>query len=157
MKKIVLLGVGGLFVWFFYAPVAFCHCEIPCGIYNDEMRFHMIEEHIATIEKSMQNIVELSKGQEKNYNQIVRWVSNKEEHADMIQEIVYQYFMTQRVKPVDDKNAEEYKSYVTQLTLLHKMLVFAMKTKQSTDLANVAKLKALLGDFSSAYFGQAKK
>ena len=41
------------------ATHAWAHCEIPCGIYDDHMRIHMIEEHITTIEKSMQQIVVL--------------------------------------------------------------------------------------------------
>ena len=26
------------------------HCQIPCGIYNDPVRFALLEEHVATIE-----------------------------------------------------------------------------------------------------------
>jgi len=132
---------------------AAAHCEIPCGIYGDEMRFDMIEEHIATIEKSMQMIVELSKEAEKNHNQLVRWVINKEEHADYIQEIVSQYFLTQRIKIADPKDSDAYQKYVKQLVLLHHMLVYAMKTKQSIDLMHVARLRALLEEFEEVYLG----
>jgi nickel superoxide dismutase len=130
---------------------AAAHCEIPCGIYGDEMRFDMIEEHIATIEKSMQMIVELSKEAEKNHNQLVRWVINKEEHADYIQEIVSQYFLTQRIKIADPKDSDAYQKYVKQVVLLHHMLVYAMKTKQSIDLMHVARLRALLEEFEEVY------
>ncbi len=34
---------------FFAASYAAAHCEIPCGIYDDEMRINMIAEHITTI------------------------------------------------------------------------------------------------------------
>ena len=98
-------------------------------------------------------IVELSQEGEKNYNQLVRWITNKEEHAQKIQEIVNQYFLTQRVKPVEPEKAEEYAKYVKQVTLLHQMLVSAMKTKQTTDLAHVEKFRALLLDFELTYFG----
>ena len=37
------------------------HCEIPCGIYDDQLRADLIAEHATTIEKSMKKIVELSK------------------------------------------------------------------------------------------------
>jgi nickel superoxide dismutase len=152
MKKIVLsLLILGTFA--LTASSVFAHCEIPCGIYGDEMRFYTIEEHITTIEKSMQMIVELSQEGEKNYNQLVRWVNNKEDHAKKIQEIVDQYFLTQRVKPVDPEKAEEYATYVKQVTLLHQMLVSAMKAKQTTDPAHTEKLRALLLDFELAYFG----
>jgi nickel superoxide dismutase len=129
------------------------HCEIPCGIYGDEMRFDMIEEHIATIEKSMEMIVDLSKEADKNYNQVVRWVLNKEEHANHIQEIVAQYFLTQRIKIVDAENDIAYQKYVKQVVLLHQMLVYAMKTKQSVDLMDVEQLRALLGKFEETYIG----
>ena len=29
------------------------HCEIPCGIYDDQTRVQLIHEHIGTIEKAM--------------------------------------------------------------------------------------------------------
>jgi nickel superoxide dismutase len=135
------------------APSAFSHCEIPCGIYGDEIRFYMIEEHLATVEKSMKMISELSKEEDKNYNQLVRWINNKEQHANDIQEIVCQYFMTQRVKPTSEEHAEKHKKYLVKIALLHKMLVYAMKTKQSTDLDNIKEFKTLLAIFRAVYFG----
>jgi len=136
---------------------ALAHCEIPCGIYNDELRIDLIKEHIQTIEKSTTSIVELSKADPANYNQLVRWVNNKEDHANQLQEIVTQYFLTQRVKPADPKDAAATAAYVKQLTLLHDMLVQAMKAKQTTELEPVEKLKALVGEFYEAYFGKAEK
>lgn len=129
------------------------HCEIPCGIYDDEMRCDMIGEHITTIEMSMNMIAELSAEQDKNYNQLIRWISNKEHHASEIQDIVHQYFMTQRIKPVDKENNGAYNKYIKQLTLLHEMLVYAMKAKQSTDITHVQKLKSLLDEFRLIYSG----
>jgi nickel superoxide dismutase len=133
---------------------AFSHCEIPCGIYGDPMRIAMMQEDIATIEKSMKLITELSKQTKPNYNQIVRWVENKEHHADKIREVVTQYFMTQRVKPVDPKDSAAHDAYVKKLTLLHEMMFYAMKCKQTTDLAHVEKLKKLVDAFSKAYFSK---
>ncbi len=107
------------------------------------MRITLLEEHIATIEKSMGKITELQDG--KNHNQLIRWVMNKEEHANQFQEIVTQYFLTQRIK-VDAKE------YGRKLELLHQMLVFAMKCKQSTDFQNTKKLKELVQEFDKLYF-----
>ena len=121
MKKYVPISIVVSIVSLI-APGAFSHCEIPCGIYGDEIRFYMIEEHLATIEKSMKMISELSKEEDKNYNQLVRWINNKEQHADDIQEIVCQYFMTQRVKPVAEENGEKHKKYLVKIAVLHKML-----------------------------------
>jgi nickel superoxide dismutase len=135
---------------------AFAHCEIPCGIYGDEMRFDMITEHITTIERSMKMIAELSKEEHTNHNQLVRWVNNKESLANEIQEIVYQYFMTQRVKPVEEDDVI-YRNYVKQITLLHHMLIGAMKAKQTTDPVHVENLRNLLEEFRAIYFGGKKK
>ena len=101
-----------------YAFRASAHCEIPCGIYGDDTRIAILKEHITTVEKSMQQIAELSAAGNKNYNQIVRWVDNKEVHCNEIQEIVTQYFMTQRVKPLPPGAAAAQEKYVKQLTIL---------------------------------------
>ena len=135
------------------ATMAFGHCEVPCGIYGDEMRFEMIKEHITTIEKAMKQITELSGAGDRNYNQIVRWVSNKEKHAEELQHIVQQYFMTQRVKPVDPSKGDDHEAYLKKLHLLHGMLVSAMKAKQTTDLGYIEKLRKLTEEFYVAYFG----
>ena len=152
MKKIIL-GSIIIAICLLFVQRAFSHCEIPCGIYEDEMRFDMIKEHIDTIEKAMNMILDLSKAKDKNYNQLMRWIVNKEQHAKEIQFIVYQYFMTQRVTPVDEKDAEKYEKYLKKITLLHQMLVYAMKAKQTTDLGNVEKLRSLLDSFATAYLG----
>ena len=126
------------------------HCEIPCGIYDDQLRADLIAEHSTTIEKSMKKIVELSKQNPVNYNQLVRWISNKEKHADEIQHIVTQYFMTQRLKP-------DAKKYSEKLAVLHKMLIYAMKCKQGTDVAHVSTLRSLTKEFEILYFGHSDK
>lgn len=146
MKKAILFLSLVLVTTLFYASSALAHCEIPCGIYDDELRVKQIAEDATTIEKSMKEIVALSKESPVNYNQLVRWISNKEEHADKVQHIVSQYFMTQRIKPDQEK-------YVDKLTVLHKMLLAAMKCKQTTDLSNVTQLRALLKEFEMLYFG----
>ena len=130
---------------------ASAHCEIPCGIYDDPARITLLNEHIATIEKSMKQIEALSAAGG-SANQLTRWVMNKEDHANQLQEIVTQYFMTQRVKPLPpDADAAAKEKYLKQLTLLHEMLVYAMKSKQTTDTANTDKLRQLVHDFAHVY------
>lgn len=130
---------------------SFAHCQIPCGIYDDEARFDQMTEHIMTIEKSMKEINDLSAAGEKNYNQLVRWVNNKEDHADKYMEIVTQYFMTQRIKPVDQTDTAAYAGYTKKVVLLQQMLVEAMKCKQTTDSAHTEKLRQLLARFHDLY------
>jgi len=153
MKKMIMSGLGCLILFLAIGAVAQAHCEVPCGIYGDEMRVKMIAEHITTIEKAMKQVTLLSAAESVNYNQLVRWVDNKEKHAGEIQHIVTQYFMTQRIKPADSSDREARAAYVKKLTLLHKMLIQAMKAKQGTDLDVVTKLRTLLDSFSEAYLG----
>ena len=156
MKKRIdkkLVSLAAIVSAIVFGSLAYSHCQVPCGIYGDEARFGAIAEHLTTIEKSMKQVEELMAQDTPNANQVVRWVNNKEKHADEISHIVTYYFMAQRVKlpPEGDRKAND--AYVKKLTLLHRMLVFSMKTKQTTDVSNVHKLRHLLEDFHKAYSG----
>jgi len=118
------------------------HCQIPCGIFDDQMRIHLMEEHVATIEKSIKQIQA-----SENQNQTTRWIMNKEKHADELTDIVTYYFMAQRIKPDSEQYAEK-------LQTLHQIMIYSMKAKQTTDLANVEKLNELIHAFEHLYFGK---
>ena len=100
----------------------------------------------------MNSIVELSSTPETDYNQLIRWVINKEEHANKIQSIVSEYFLHQRISITDPSYQEAYKVYIHRLELLHKMLVYAMKAKQTLDLEYVRLLRETLKLFTESYF-----
>ncbi|MCK5214086.1 MAG: hypothetical protein KAR05_01880 [Candidatus Omnitrophica bacterium] len=71
MKRIIILAL--LVLWAMgTTPAVYAHCEIPCGIYDDQIRVSLIEEHITTIKKSMRRIQGRTSQEAKNYNQIVR-------------------------------------------------------------------------------------
>lgn len=127
------------------------HCQIPCGIYDDDTQFILMLEDVTTIEKSMTQIASLSKEQNLNYNQIVRWVDNKETHADKLAQIITSYFMEQRIKVVSKDNDPAYQKYIREITLLHQMLILTMKTKQTTDQQNCTELRKLIAEFKSSY------
>ncbi|HES59708.1 MAG: hypothetical protein JW956_07495 [Calditrichaceae bacterium] len=146
-----------LLILFIAPTLTFAHCEIPCGIYGDKMRIDMLKEHVTTIEKSMNQIMELEKAEMINYNQLVRWINNKEDHANQFQHIVTQYFMTQRIKPVDGSDKAALEKYQKELSLLHEMLVYAMKAKQTTDVQNCTKLNELIDSFYNSYFTEEQK
>ena len=152
MKKIKVLVLACLMFIGFGSIKAYAHCEIPCGIYNDKARVELMYEHIQTIEKSMKLIIELSAAEKPDYNQLVRWINNKEEHANKLQTIATQYFMFQRVKVSEDP-AVRAKS-MKQLELLHKICVYAMQAKQSTNMDMIKKLNDTVHDFSHEYLGE---
>lgn len=132
------------------AVLAYAHCQIPCGIYGDAMRFDMLREHITTMEKAINQIDTLSEEGDKNYNQLVRWVANKDDHAQQFTDIVTYYFMAQRVKPAGTEDEK----YVDEITTLHEMMVEAMKVKQTTDTAHTDNLKQLVSEFENLYMGE---
>jgi nickel superoxide dismutase len=131
---------------------AYSHCQVPCGIYGDQTRFTILREHITTIEKSMKQVNTLSKDATDNINQLVRWINNKDHHADEFTNIVTYYFLAQRVKIQKEGNKQEFTDYQNKVTVLHQMMVYSMKCKQTTDLKNVEKLKSLVDQFEGMYF-----
>jgi nickel superoxide dismutase len=151
MKKFVLL----FSILILLSKISYAHCEIPCGIYDDQLRFKELYENTATIEKSIKAINEISKEKSTDYNQLVRWINNKELHAEKNQEIVSKYFLHQRIK-ITSKNSNEYKDYLHSLELLHSISVYSMKTKQSTDLKNIELLKGAIHDFQHHYLKEEK-
>lgn len=139
------------------ANISYSHCQVPCGIYGDYTRIDLLREHISTIEKAMNQVNELSKDPSANMNQLVRWVDNKDTHADEFTEIVTYYFLSQRIKIVDVAKADEFKAYQNKVTLLHQMMVFSMKSKQTTDTKNTEELKSLVDQFVEVYFTTEQK
>jgi len=131
------------------------HCQIPCGIYGDSTRIDLLLEDAQTIEKGMQQIHELEGAEKPNYNQIVRWVANKDEHAQSIQDQVAAYWLAQRIKAPAGGDAAVRAIYLRQLELMHGITVAAMKCKQTTELSHVQALREHVHEFAATYFDEA--
>ena len=122
------------------------HCQIPCGIYDDALRIIIMKENFQTIKKSMEHIQKLSSlSDHLSKNQITRWINTKESHAQDVQNIISEYFLTQRIKHTDIE-------YINKLKLLHKLLVVTMKCKQTTNISYVTDSIILIDEFSKLYF-----
>lgn len=146
MKKTLLITAIAVFA---LTIQSFAHCQIPCGIFDDQARLHEMEEHVTTIEKSINEITRLSAEEKPDYNQIVRWVNNKDEHAEKITETVTYYFLEQRIKA-----SQPEEKYVAELKVLHAIMVNAMKAKQTVDLQYVEKLRELIHQFEHLYLAE---
>ena len=141
MKKYILL-----FVIMLNSEIILGHCQIPCGIYDDAIRIIQIREDFQTIKKAMRKINDLSNNLSPlSINQLNRWVIEKENHSSKIQNIIANYFLTQRIKETNPK-------YIEQTTTLQKLLVLAMKCKQTVEIDNVEKALQLVASFSKIYF-----
>lgn len=132
------------------------HCEVPCGIYADQMRFEQMLEDTATIAKAIDNIVTFSNEMKdgaatpKGINQVARWVTTKENHATNTQHIVAQYFLTQRIKSDNE-------AYQKQLAAAHTVMVSAMKCKQDANADTAKVLNKAILDLYRVYEGKEPK
>ena len=121
------------------------HCQVPCGVYGDSARFTQMLEDQTTIAKAIAQINDLAdKKDGMSANQLSRWVSTKEDHANKIQKIIAEYFLTQRIKSSSEK-------YEDLLKGTHSVMVAAMKCKQGVDAKNAESLKTAIESFQSVY------
>ena len=128
-----------------YSSVANSHCQIPCGIYDDHARVKAMLEDAATAKKAVTLITELAgKSDPQSNNQLVRWVMNKEQHAQNIISTISDYFLTQRVKA-------DQKDYVERLKKHHAVIVAAMKVKQNASQGHVNTLQASIKELLPYY------
>lgn len=112
----------------FWSQNVFAHCQVPCGIYDDHARVHLMLEDAVTVTKAATLITELAgKSDAQSQQQLVRWVMNKEQHAQKVITTISDYFLTQRVKMSQD-------DYVERLKKHHAVIVAAMKAKQHADV-----------------------
>jgi len=122
LRSVLLLALTVLF-----PAQAYSHCQIPCGIFDDSAEIQRMLLDATTIEKSATEVTALAgKGDAESQNQLVRWVNNKEHHADNVINTIGYYFLAQRVKP-------DMEDYQERLVKHHAVMIAAMKTKQTAD------------------------
>jgi nickel superoxide dismutase len=145
-RKVMLLIMIAVFGSVFVIPQpGHAHCQIPCGIYDDHARVQSMLEDATTLEKSARLIAELAgKSDAQSQNQLVRWVMNKEKHAQQIISTISDYFLTQRVQPSQ-------KDYTERLSKHHAVIIAAMKAKQNADMKYAKNLKESIEALLSYY------
>jgi len=132
---------------FIFALSLGAHCQVPCGIYGDELKFGELEQHVETIDKAATMIRELSAKDSLSaldHQQLVRWTNNKESHAQKIIDEVANYFLAQRIKP-------DAAHYAEKVELLHHIILFSMKAKQSPEADPTETLSDKLAAFKEIY------
>lgn len=121
------------------------HCQVPCGIYDDANRVHQMLEDVSTIRKAIDQIYELhDRNDVQSAQQLIRWVNNKELHAEKIIDTISNYFLTQRVKP----SAED---YLLRLSEHHAVIRLSMQVKQKADVKIAEDLKQAVEALSKYY------
>ncbi len=133
------------------APQVNAHCQVPCGIYDDMARIARLHEDADTIGKAMTKMADLAGGHDAQaLNQGARWVATKETHASHVIQVVSEYFLTQKVKPVA-AGADGYDGYLKKLADHHAVMVAAMKAKQNADASFAEKLHHAIDAMAKHY------
>lgn len=147
MKTKNILSLLAIATSLLFSQSANAHCQVPCGIYGDELKIAELKQHVTTIKKAAGQIREIAAKENPStldQQQLVRWVNNKESHAVKIIDETANYFLAQRIKPGADHYAEK-------LELLHHIIVFSMKAKQGVEDAPADTLLQKIEAFEELY------
>ncbi len=102
------------------------HCQMPCGIYHDNMVFDTIDQYVETMFKGSSVLKENKFATLRDKNEFIRWVIEKEKASDDVSTLITTYFLQQKIKP-DETDT------VKRITAAHKLLVLAVLIKQNPD------------------------
>lgn len=107
-------------------PVAFAHCDIPCGIY-DPHAAQVAAHTVVRMDSLIADVVKGGVSSAEDRNKLVRYISVKEQHAEILKhevEVLWSdYFKPDHLKEVPGLHE-----------LVWNTLKLASKAKQSTDL-----------------------
>ena len=129
MKKILLTAAVVTLVA--TSPTSLeAHCQMPCGIYHDDMVYDRIDQYVETMVKAMSMLKKNDFANPDESNRFVRWVIQKETASDEIAQILTAYFLQQKIKPGEADTA-------ARLESAHRLLFLLVAIKQNTDVAIV--------------------
>jgi nickel superoxide dismutase len=103
------------------------HCQMPCGIYHDQMVYNQIDQYIETMVKGLTVIGDSKFNTPAERNEFIRWVDLKEKASDDTAELIVVYFLQQKIKPGEEDT-------VKRLTSAHKLLCSLVQIKQTVDM-----------------------
>jgi nickel superoxide dismutase len=129
MRK--LAAAGCMMLLTFAAQQLTAHCQMPCGIYHDQMIYDKIDEYYETMYKAISVLDDNKFDTIQQKNQFIRWVMTKERMSDETAHIILEYFLQQKLKPDDPDSLDLVKS-------AHRMLFLLVSIKQTVDL-NIVK------------------
>lgn len=105
----------------------FAHCQMPCGIYHDEMVYDQIDQYVETMVKGISVLQDNKFSTVQDRNVFVRWVMEKDTASDQVADVLTEYFLQQKIKPGDPDTAKRVLS-------CHKLLFLLVQIKQNADL-----------------------
>lgn len=103
------------------------HCQMPCGIYHDEMVFDQIDQFVETTVKAISVMEDNPFKTVQDRAAFVRWVVQKDKGADDVAHLITTYFLQQKIKPGEDDT-------VKRVLSAHQLLFYLVQIKQNVDL-----------------------
>ncbi|CRX38152.1 superoxide dismutase [Ni] [Estrella lausannensis] len=103
------------------------HCQMPCGIYHDDMVYDLIDQYVETMHKAISELKMIKFDTVQDKNQFIRWIMQKEKMSDDVSDLIMKYFLQQKIKPDEQDTAEKVVS-------AHKLLFLAVCMKQVPEL-----------------------
>lgn len=120
-----ILGFG-IFLTLCIQCTLSAHCQMPCGIYHDQMVYDQIDQYVETMFKGMTMMTDSKFETPRERNEFVRWVIQKENASNEMAELFTTYFLQQKIKGGEDVTAK-------RLASVHQLLFLLMQIKQSVD------------------------
>lgn len=90
MNLMMALGAGN---------ALYGHCQLPCGIYDNDLIFNYVNQYIETMQKACDEIETLKTESAQDRAQFVRWVVLKDDESNKVADLVTSYFLQQVIKP----------------------------------------------------------
>ncbi len=106
------------------------HCQMPCGIYHDDMVYDRIDQYVETMVKAVSMLNKNDFSSPFESNRFVRWVIEKENASDEAASIILKFFLQQKIKPDEPDTAKRLES-------AHKLLFLLVAIKQNSDVSIV--------------------
>ncbi|MEC7840079.1 MAG: superoxide dismutase [Ni] [Chlamydiota bacterium] len=147
MKNIFQVGLASLLLT---SGGLNAHCQMPCGIYHDDMVIDQIDQYAETMYKAVSELNSNLFNSPKDKNQFVRWVLEKEKESDVATKLITEYFLQQKVKPDEDGTENK-------VLALHKVLFLIVKIKQNTEKKYVLEFMNEWKKFKEMYFPEGFK
>lgn len=124
--KTFFLTIGIMGCFHFPADLS-AHCQMPCGIYHDDMVYDQVDQYAETMYKGIAVMNDGKFQTSKERNEFVRWAMQKEAASDETASLLTKYFLQQKIKPGEPDTAKRLES-------LHKLLFLLVAIKQNVDL-----------------------
>lgn len=112
-------------------PLLYAHCQMPCGIYHDDMVYDEIDQYVETMVKAVSKIKDGKFSTPSERNELIRWVMTKDHLSDETAHLICTFFLQQKIKPGEKDTAK-------QLESAHKMLFQLVVIKQTVDFKPVS-------------------